>query len=572
MSSESGPSAKRQRRLERRDAARESQQEVAREEERPVEAAAASSPSTSAQPEATEAKPAASAESERAAARSDEQGSGSKGQGSSVRWPWIPLMDASGRQYYYNALTSKTAWSMAEGETTEAAAPPPTAFTAASAQAAWQRYWEQWQKAQATESLSRVVPGLTQPAPQEETAATTPAGGGPPMPMKTGGPSVAAAMSVYIEHYQTPNAKQLGRPSRQQVRPPENESLGYTQGSEEYNIWYGKYLTDRFENPGLFGRREEREKATTRCNPFTDSGWTRCDLEAQLDRPVICIYYARGCCYLGSNCRYYHRLPTAEDDEKLDMLHDIFGRERYASHRDDMDGVGTFSEDCRTLFVGDLKVNRVYPNAEEKSEELIRQQFGLWGPIEDIKVVRNKNIAFVRFKYRVHAEFAKVAMAEQRLLLDRPDDQLCVRWAHAGRGSEDKPDEQQAREWDQANKAMMKRLSSLGYTQDDLECLIRWEIQQASKDRPGLPAPGTALPAAAGEESAVTAKYPNTNQRFESARLPQPLAEQQPPAEEEETDALTRPDSEASKGLYKMQAVLSRIESAQKQDPFSVDI
>jgi hypothetical protein len=37
------------------------------------------------------------------------------------------------------------------------------------------------------------------------------------------------------------------------------------QGFDEYNIWYGKYLSDRREG----SRREDREKALTRCNPFT---------------------------------------------------------------------------------------------------------------------------------------------------------------------------------------------------------------------------------------------------------------------------------------------------------------
>ena len=82
------------------------------------------------------------------------------------------------------------------------------------------------------------------------------------------------------------------------------------------------------------------------------------------------------------------------------MLHDIFGRERFASHRDDLDGVGSFSDDCRTLFVGDLKVSRFYPNFEERTRTLIQEQFGLWGPIEDIVVVRNRNIAFVQYRYR----------------------------------------------------------------------------------------------------------------------------------------------------------------------------
>ena len=33
-------------------------------------------------------------------------------------------------------------------------------------------------------------------------------------------------------------------------------------------------------------------------------------------------------------------MPTPEDEKRLDLLHDIFGRERHATDRDDMRGVG----------------------------------------------------------------------------------------------------------------------------------------------------------------------------------------------------------------------------------------
>ena len=38
-----------------------------------------------------------------------------------------------------------------------------------------------------------------------------------------------------------------------------------------------------------------------------------------------------------------------------DMLHDCFGRERHATHKDDMGGVGNFMDDSRTLYIGGLK-------------------------------------------------------------------------------------------------------------------------------------------------------------------------------------------------------------------------
>ena len=383
-------------------------------------------------------------------------------------WPWIRLVDNKGREYYYNALTSKTSWTCTSSpsESEKETSKPPTAYSAAQAQKVWQNFWKRCREAQA---CSDEMISLNNGENTLQEASSTSRG------------DISQSMAIYVEHYRSPTAAELRRGARQQVRPPNLEAVGYVQGYDEYNIWYGKYLSDRREG----GRREDREKATTRCNPFTDSGWTRCDMEPPLDRPVICLYFAKGCCYLGSNCRYYHRLPTVEDDKKLDMLHDIFGRERFAAHRDDMDGVGTFSEDCRTLFVGDMKVNRVYSNAEEKTEELLRQQFGLWGPIESIRVIRNKNIAFVRYKYRVHAEFAKVAMAEQRLLLDRSDDQISVRWAHPGRDTQNKDEREEitANAWEQANSAVMKRLETLGYSQDDINCQLRWSIQHLNQTR-----------------------------------------------------------------------------------------
>lgn len=490
------------------------------------------------------------------------------------KWPWIRLVDNQGVPYFYNALTSKTAWTCdTDAATSEVEAChklPPSAYSAATAQKAWQQFWAQCQEAQQSHASLRdtsddkrllnssAVSNLSESAEASKT--------------------LGVSMAIYLEHYRSPTPKELGRAARQQVRPPSTDAPGYVQGFDEYNIWYGKYLSDRREG----GRREDREKATTRCNPFTDSGWTRCDMEPELDRPVICLYFAKGCCYLGSNCRYYHRLPTVEDDRKLDMLHDIFGRERFAAHRDDMDGVGTFSEDCRTLFVGDLKVNRVYPNAEEKTEELIRQQFGLWGPLEDIRVIRNKNIAFVRYKYRVHAEFAKVAMAEQRLLLDRADDQISVRWAHPGRdasGDKTQSTRTAAEDWDTAQTALMKRFTALGYTQDDIECYLKWNIQHA--ELANLPArPNTN--SSEHEEPVPVSQYPNTDARFleRLAHAAVPISGVNLVSPSEKGGMLLPAEGPIDESLtaevvgrsQRLDEALSRIQAFSSDDVFKVDI
>jgi len=60
---------------------------------------------------------------------------------------------------------------------------------------------------------------------------------------------------------------------------------------------------------------------------------------------------------------------------RIDLAHDVFGRERHRLHKDDMGGVGTFDKECRTLYVGGLG-NR------STLEKLLWIDFGEWGEIE----------------------------------------------------------------------------------------------------------------------------------------------------------------------------------------------
>eukprot|EP00949_MAST-11_sp_MAST-11-sp1_P005353 g5353.t1 len=116
---------------------------------------------------------------------------------------------------------------------------------------------------------------------------------------------------------------------------------------------------------------------------------------------------------------------------------DIFGRERHAEHRDDMDGAGSFQDDCRTLYVGGLKT-AVYETAAGAGQELdkegrrnlrkvVRKHFKEFGEIEKVNVIWRLSIAFVRYRLRVAAEFAKEAMANQSL---GHDEVLNVKWAY----------------------------------------------------------------------------------------------------------------------------------------------
>jgi len=207
-------------------------------------------------------------------------------------------------------------------------------------------------------------------------------------------------------------------PARVQVEwKPDNSA--YTEGSEEYNIWYGKYLKDRVD-------RRERDPASTRCDPSIDEGYTRASAPGA-GCAAFCLFFARGCCHMGYRCVYHHHVPSLEDCEMLDEAHDIFGRGRHASHRADFGGVGSFNSEGRTLFVGELVFDRTEPDDTiAKVEVELRTSFERFGQVENVRLIPRKAIGFVTFKMRGSAEFAKVAMNNQKLGLSP-----CVRvnWA-----------------------------------------------------------------------------------------------------------------------------------------------
>ncbi|CDJ41311.1 Genomic scaffold old, msy_sf_16, related [Eimeria tenella] len=130
----------------------------------------------------------------------------------------------------------------------------------------------------------------------------------------------------------------------------------------------------------------------------------------------------------GAACRFKHRLPTRADEGELEWSRDVFGRERHREHREDMGGVGSFAAECRTLFVGGLRLPAGASAGLRELEEFLWGAFAVWGDLESLRVVPKKLIAFVTFAYRVQAEFAKVAMADQPCGPFAP--LLTVKWAH----------------------------------------------------------------------------------------------------------------------------------------------
>lgn len=205
------------------------------------------------------------------------------------------------------------------------------------------------------------------------------------------------------------------RPARKQAEK-DSTKFAYKEGGEMYNMWYHKFAGDRFD-------ASVREASSTLCDPWLDSGWTEAD-KSKSEDASFCIWFAKGCCTRGVTCKYRHRVPTRHDD--IDHMLDVFGRQRHSSHKDDMGGVGSFMKDCRGLYISEIQIDRTQPDAIQLLEAQIWKLFHPWGPIESVRVIPNKIIAFVKYEYRSAAEFAKVACADQPVGLSPA---INVRWA-----------------------------------------------------------------------------------------------------------------------------------------------
>lgn len=121
--------------------------------------------------------------------------------------------------------------------------------------------------------------------------------------------------------------------------------------------------------------------------------------------------------------QFRHCIPTDADERRVGVTHDVFGRERHKTDRDDMGGVGSFSRENRTLFVRGLNAD----TSVADYERVVRAHFGEWGDLEYVRAFPQRGFAFVRYRLRTAAEFAKIAMAEQAL---DHGETLNVRWAH----------------------------------------------------------------------------------------------------------------------------------------------
>ncbi|ETW83344.1 hypothetical protein HETIRDRAFT_474500 [Heterobasidion irregulare TC 32-1] len=203
------------------------------------------------------------------------------------------------------------------------------------------------------------------------------------------------------------------KPARKQVKPGDVEKKETPQTGKEYNIWYNKWAG---------GDREDsysnKTKSQTRCSIKRDAGLTRANTTGM---KYCCLFFSRGCCPYGWECEYRHLLPDPTDSLP-DSSKDCFARDKFADYRDDMGGVGSFTRQNRTLYVGRIKETGV--GAE--TEEVVIRHFKEWGEIERVRVLQYRSVAFVTYVSEFAAQFAKEAMACQSL---DNDEILNVRWA-----------------------------------------------------------------------------------------------------------------------------------------------
>ncbi|CAF3513200.1 Pre-mRNA-splicing factor [Fusarium graminearum] len=201
------------------------------------------------------------------------------------------------------------------------------------------------------------------------------------------------------------------RPARAQVDPDFFTTEPPPQTGTIFNIWYNKWSGGDREDKYL-----SKTKAKSRCNVSKDSGYTKADT---IPGSFFCLRFARGICPKGQDCDFLHRLPGTYDHFNPNV--DCFGRDKFSDYRDDMGGVGSFMRQNRTVYAGRIHVT-------DDIEEIVARHFAEWGPVERIRVLNTRGVAFVTYVNQANAEFAKEAMAHQSL---DHDEVLNVRWATA---------------------------------------------------------------------------------------------------------------------------------------------
>ncbi len=166
--------------------------------------------------------------------------------------------------------------------------------------------------------------------------------------------------------------------------------------------------------------------------PEVDTGYTKAD-KMDGTGTYFCVYFARGCCTEGVNCRYYHRVPQASDLSQTDNLRDIFGRTRHATHKDNYEGVGSFNRQCQVLCVSKISLDPEQNGTRDGMTvkdivRLVYEHFSLYGEIEDVHFNLGRFCAYIKFEHRSYAEFGREAMLDQ-VLVEGVTEPLRIQWA-----------------------------------------------------------------------------------------------------------------------------------------------
>eukprot|EP00127_Corallochytrium_limacisporum_P007443 Clim_evm46s251 gene=Clim_evmTU46s251 len=300
-------------------------------------------------------------------------------------WRYYKYTDpGSGQEYYYDAATAETQWTKPDGyDDMTVTGPPPTDDT-------------QENTVDAVDKLSKQATGTSRGNENEEAKNFT----------------------------KDPPKISFDKPARTQAAKGQARKQGVDgstthhkpQGPHDYNIWYNTFVgNDKNRRVGL---------ALTRCNPERDEGWTRADrTDPDCQRTFFCLHFARGCCIQGSRCTYRHHVPREWECEILgqNLARDCFGRSRHNDHRADGYGVGSFTSESHALYVTGMGEAAV-----ETMSALLEREFSIFGTVERVHYRQGKSFAFVHYKHRTNAEFAKQALADQ--LMDGRY-HLTLRWA-----------------------------------------------------------------------------------------------------------------------------------------------
>jgi hypothetical protein len=238
------------------------------------------------------------------------------------------------------------------------------------------------------------------------------------------------------------------------------------QSGQVFNIWYSKWTG------GETNGRTGLVHAKHRCDVKRDSGYTGADKyikEGQINRThYFCLYFARGYCCNGKNCEYLHRIPT--DFDIFSPTVDCFGREKFMDYRDDMSGIGSFKKVNKTLYIN--RIADISGNIELK----ISKCFSDFGDISYIKVLFDKNAAFVSYKLESQAQFAKEAMYGQSLIIGNISETLNVRWAN-----EDPKYSSRKRNRDEQNELSMESARKLlQMLKEDSASRIQKEVKKVN--------------------------------------------------------------------------------------------